>query len=487
MKKHRPHLPAIPPGAKPPAPRYTHNHGRSTVRFLQRFTRWIDSMAARLLPYDAGNQFAPDQRARPTILIGLVLMIILFGIVGTWASLVPLAAGAIAPGRVVAENNSKEVQHLEGGIVKEILVHEGDVVKAGQLLMRMDNTNAASKNEQVRGQYISTKATEARLIAERDNAPSITFAPDLLQQEATDPKVKEALETQRRLFKTRREGVEGQISVLNQKIAQSGEEIKGLREQVSADSKQLDLLNQEITVVEGLLKSGNALKPRLLALQRNEADILGQRGQSQAMISRANQTINESKIAIINQRTTFLNSVVSDLKDTQVQLSTLEEQSRASADVVRRIDVTAPIDGTVTGLQIHTIGGVVKPGETMMSLVPSGDTLVVEAHVNPQDIDSVHPGLVAQVRLTAFKMRYLRPVSGTVKTVSADRFDDANTHESYYLARIEIPQSELADIGKVKLTPGMPADTLIVTGTRTMLSYVVHPIRESFGHAFHDQ
>ena len=485
MRKNQPHLPTVPP--QPHGQHHPHRHSRRMVTFLQHCVRWIDALAARLLPYDAANQFAPDQRARPTILTGIGLMVVLFGIIGTWASLVPLAAGAIAPGRVVAENNSKEVQHLEGGIVKEILVHEGDVVKAGQLLMRMDNTNAAAKNAQVRGQYITAKATEARLIAERDNAAAITFIPELLAQEASDPKIKDALETQRRLFQTRREGLEGQISVLNQKIAQSGEEIKGLREQVAADSRQLDLLNQEITVVEGLLKSGNALKPRLLALQRQAADILGQRGQSQAMISRANQTINESKITIINQRTTFLNSVVSDLKDTQLQLSTLEEQSRASADVVRRIDVTAPIDGTVTGLQIHTLGGIVKPGETMMSLVPTGDTLVVEAHVNPQDIDSVHPGLVAQVRLTAFKMRYLRPVSGTVKTISADRFDDAATRESYYLARIEIPQSELADIGKVKLTPGMPADTLIVTGSRTMLSYVVHPIRESFGHAFHDQ
>ena len=483
MKKHTPHLPAIPPGAKPPTPR----HGRSTVRFLQRCARWVDRMAARLLPYDATNQLAPDQRARPTILIGLVLMILLFGVIGTWASIVPLAAGAIAPGRVVAENNSKEVQHLEGGIVKEILVREGAVMKAGQLLVRMDNTNAESRNEQVLGQYLAAKATEARLIAERDNAASITFPPEFLKQENTDPKVKEALETQRRLFATRRESLSGQVSVLNQKMAQSGEEINGLREQVGAASKQVELLNQEIAVVEGLLKTGNALKPRLLSLQRQAADILGQRGQSQAMISRANQTINEAKISILNQRTTFLNEVIRELKDTQVQLSTLEEQSRASADVVRRIDVTAPIDGTVTGLKIHTLGGVVKPGETMMSLVPTGDTLVVEARVNPQDIDSVHAGLVAQVRLTAFKMRYLRPVSGTVKTVSADRFDDPATRESYYLVRIEIPQSELADIGEVKLTPGMPADTLIVTGNRTMLSYVVSPIRESFGHAFHDQ
>jgi HlyD family type I secretion membrane fusion protein len=477
-------FPVIPPGANEPTP---HRPSRLTVRALHRATIFVDRLATRLLPYDATNQDAPDQRARPTILVGLTIMVVLFGFIGTWAAVVPLAAGVIAPGRVVSESNSKEIQHLEEGIVKEILVHEGDVVKAGQVLVRLDSTTAQSHNEQVRTQYITTKATEARLIAERDNKTSITFPDELTAREQTDPKVKEALDTQRRLFVARREGLLGAISATNQKIAQSNEEIRGLRDQVAADNRQMDLLNQESTVVEGLLKTGNALRPRLLALQRQQADMLGQRGQSEAMISRAQQTINESKIDMINQRNDFLNKVVAELKDTQVQISTLEEQGLASADVVRRIEITAPIAGTVTGLDVHTVGGVIQPGQTLMTLVPSNDRLVVEAHVMPTDINSVHAGLTAQVKLTAFKMRYLRAVKGTVMTVSADRFDDAKTQESYYLARIEIPQSELTDLGHLKLTPGMPADVLIVTGSRTMLSYLVHPIRESFGHAFHDQ
>lgn len=481
----RRHLPAKPPGAGLPVDR---KKGRQEVAALRQTTHMLDAFAARLLPYDAMNQSAPDQRARPTILIGLMLMFVLFGIIGLWAALVPLSAGAIAPGRVATESNRKEIQHLEGGIVQEILVKDGDEVKANQVLVRLDATNAKARSDLVLGQYLAAKATESRLIAERDGKSEITFPAEYLQQEASNPKVKEALETQRRLFATRRESMEGQISVLNQKIAQSGDEIRGLKEQSAAANAQIGLLAQEIKTVEGLLATGNALKPRLLNLQRQQADLMGRRGEAQAMVSRANQTINEAKISILNLKNEYLNRTVAELKDTQVQLSTLEEQARATSDVARRVEVVAPIAGTITGLAVHTVGGVVQPGETLMNLVPLNDDLIVEAHVNPQDVDVVHAGLIAQVRLTAFKSRYLRPIEGKVTTISADRFDDPATRESYYIARVEIPQSELKSLGAdIKLTSGMPADVLIVTGKRTMLSYVVQPIRDSFGHAFHDQ
>ncbi len=481
---HRRNLPAAVPGAVPA----TRKRGRREVTAMRNSTHWLDTIAGRLLPYDAMNQLAPDQRARPTILMGLMLMFILFGIVGLWAAVVPLSAGAIAQGKVMSESNRKEIQHLEGGIIKEILVKDGDVVKSGQVLVKLDSTNAKARSEQVLGQYLAAKATESRLIAERDSKDSITFPAEYIQQEATNAKVKEALETQRNLFATRRSALEGQISVLNQKAAQSGEEMRGLREQIAAANTQIGLLSQEITTVQGLLATGNALKPRLLNLQRQQADLMGQRGNAQAMVSRASQVASEAKISIINAKNKFMNQVAAELKETQVQLSNLEEQARASTDVARRVEVTAPLAGTVTGLNVHTVGGVVQPGAVLLSLVPADDRMIVEARINPQDIDAVHAGLIAQVRLTAFKSRYLRPIEGKVITVSADRVDDPTSNTSYFVARVEIPQAELAALGKdIKLTSGMPADVLIVTGTRTMLSYIVRPIRESFGHAFHDQ
>ena len=486
MNRDKRHLPLVPPGGgNLPAPR---NRGRTEVAMLRTTTHWLDTIASKLLPYDATNQLAPDQRARPTILIGLMLMILLFGVIGLWAAIVPLKSGAIAPGRVMSEGNRKEIQHLEGGIIKEILVKDGDIVKAGQVLVRLDATTAKAKSEQVLGQYLAAKATESRLIAERDGKASITFPDEYLRQENANSKVKDALDTQRRLFTTRRDALQGQISVLNQKAAQSGEEIRGLKEQVTSANTQIGLLNQEITTVQGLLASGNALRPRLLALQRQQADMMGRRGESQAQISRAMQGINESKISILNVKNDFLNKVAAELKDTQVLLSSLEEQARSTTDIARRVEVTAPTAGIITSLNIHTIGGVVGAGAVMMYLIPTEDKLIVEAHVSPQDVDAVHAGLLAQVRLTAFKSRYLHPVEGKVETISADRVDDKNTQQSYYVARIEIPQSELATLGKnIKLTSGMPADVLIVTGSRTMLSYIMRPIRESFGHAFHDQ
>lgn len=366
-------------------------------------------------------------------------------------------------------------------------MRNGDVVTAGQVLLRLDNTAAQSHSDELRGQYLAAKAGEARLIAERDNVNAITFPAELLTAESSDVKLHEILETQRQLFAAKRDALSGQIAVLNQKIAQSQQEINGLRQQVSSANTQIGLLAEEIAVKQELLAKGNALKPQVLALQRQQAQVTGDRGNAQAMIARAEQTINESKISILNQKNQMLNEVVAELKDTQVQLSSLEERVRTSSDITKRIEITAPVAGTITNLAVHTVGGVVKPGETLLSLVPQHDKLIVEARVSPNDIAVVHDGLPAQVRLTAFHLRYLRPVKGTVTTVSADRIDEPRTGEGYYLARVEIPQSELVALGNLQLTPGMPAETLIVTGSRTMLSYLTHPIRESFGHAFHEQ
>lgn len=470
-----------------PVPANPGGHGRKTVARLKQATNKIDQWSVKLLPYDPTGT-APEQRARPMILLGLAIMAFLFGFLFLWAALVPLASGAVAQARIVVDSNRKEIQHLEGGIVKDILVKEGQDVKAGDVLIRLDNTTAQARSDLIRGQYLAAKATEARLLAERDGEAAVVFPDELVTIEATDKQAQENMDAQRRLFKTRKEALEGQIDVLNQKIAQSGSEVAGLREQANAASTQIKFLDEEISTVQGLLAKGNALKPRLLALERQRADLLGQRGQAQAMISRANQTVSEAKINIINLKTDFQNKVVAELKETQVQLSSLTEQGKSSTDVARRVEIRSPIDGSVTGLRANTIGGVVKPGDTLMTVIPKNDQLIVEARVSPQDIDVVHAGLTAQVRLTAYKSRYMRPAKGEVITVSADRFDDQRTGEGYYVARIAIPQSELDDLGdNIKLTPGMPAEALIVTGRRTMLSYLVRPIRESFGRAFREQ
>jgi HlyD family type I secretion membrane fusion protein len=460
---------------------------RKLLRFAQPLALLVNNASAKLVPFQREDTSTPEALTRPLLVKGMWMMVFLFGVVGIWGAFYPLSTGAIAAGKVIVDSNRKEIQHLEGGIVKEILVKEGQKVGAGDTLIVLDDIAAEARSGLLRGQYIAVKAAEARLIAERDKADSITFPPELLAKETTEEEVRKALDAQRRLFASRRDSLQGRADVLQQKIKQSGNEIDGLRQQIASATQQISLLNEEISVVRQLLEKGNAVKPRLLALERQAAELQGQRGQAQAMISRANQTINEAKITILNLDTEFLSQVVAELKDTQVQVSNLSEQTSASDDVVRRITITSPIAGQVTAMKVTTIGGVIQPAQVLMTIVPLNEKLTIEARISPIDIDIVRPGLNAQVKISALDQRLVHPLEGEVITVSADRFEDPQRGEAYYLARIEIGEAELATLGKLQLSPGMPAEVLIVTGTRTMFSYLLRPITESFGRAFRQE
>jgi HlyD family type I secretion membrane fusion protein len=458
---------------------------RTGLKTMRSLTVLTDRMARPLeSSMHAEDAASPDILAKKTIRIGAILAIILFGVIGLWSAFWPLATGAVAQGKVVVDTNRKTMQHLEGGIIQEILVRDGETVAEGQVLLRLDSTNASARRDAARGQYIGVKAAEARLIAERDGARSVVFAPELLALDGKDPEATKQMDTQRRLFATRRTNLNEQIAVLGRQAAQSNDEIRGLQEQVAAATEQLRLLQDEISMVETLVASGNAVKSRLLSLQRAAAQIQGQRGEAIAAISRAGQGAQQSRIEITNKKTEFLNQVIAELKETQTQASTLEEQLKSTQDVVRRIEVKAPLAGQIVGLMVHTVGGVIQPGEKLMDIVPTGGKMIVEAQISPQDIDAVHVGMPARLRITAYKQRYLRPLEGSVITVSADRFDDPQTGQAYYTARIEIPATETTALEGATLTPGMPAEVLIVTGYRTMLSYLFDPITQSFGRAF---
>lgn len=480
---------APPRTAPPPLPSSTPSADprRATIMRLQRYTGIIDRISAWLVPSPLSDAPSPELLARPMLVRGMWLSVVIFGSILLAAAIIPMATGAVAPGRLVVDSNRKDIQHLEGGIVKEILVKEGARVKEGDVLVRLDPTSANARQDLIYGQWMAAKATESRLLAERDGATAITFPQALLEQAATMTDVAAAIDAQERLFVSRREAVSGQLSVLDQKAAQSIEEISGLQQQADSASSQIALLNEEISTVRNLIASGNAVRPRLLALERQAAALVGQRGQALAMASRAKQTINEARIEKMNLKNDFMNKVVAELKETQVQLGTLEEQQRTSDDVAKRIEITSPITGQITGLRVFTKGGVIKPGDTMMSVVPTGDKLTIEARVSPFDIDVVHQGLKAQVRFNGLSSRKFHPVEGEVTTVSADRFDDQATGEAFYVAKIDIPASELEYLKEVVLTPGMPADVLIVTGSRTMLSYLFKPINDSFSKAFRQE
>lgn len=453
--------------------------------YAKRITSSFDRVCHYIAPQEPASE-SPMAMARLPILLGVWTMVVVFGVFGLWAGLAPLASATVSVGQVVLNSNRKTIQHLEGGIVDAILVREGQHIEAGQPLVRLNETSSKARLDLFKGQYRTMKAAEARLIAERDGASTIAFAKELTDQQ-NDPAVKEVLDTQRDLFNYRRKTLQSQIDILNKKMLQHQLEIKGLEAEVSAASTQISLLNEEIRVVGKLLKEGNALKPRLLALQRGAAELEGKRGENQAAISRVQQTIMELELSLTGQKADYLNKVVEELKQTQLQLSDLQEKLRASVDVMNRVVITAPLAGIVTGLSIHTSGGVIQPGEKLMDIVPTDDQLIVEAKIAPHDIEPVRPGLKARIRLTAYKSRFVAPVEGTVLNVSADRFSDPRTGESYYTARIAVDPKELEKDKGISLYPGMPADVMIITGERTLLAYLLSPIRDSFSHAFREK
>ena len=423
---------------------------------------------------------------RPVLLVGGALIGLFFGGLGAWATLAPLDSAAIASGVLSVEGNRKTIQHLEGGIVAGIEVREGDVVEAGQVLLRLDETQSRAILEQLRTRHQAASALEARLIAERDGRTQIDFPAELTAGDP-HPKIAETLVGETNIFAARRQSLDGQAAILEQRVAQYQEEIEGLEGQIVAESTQLKLLREELEAQETLVEQKLTGTQRLLELRREEAEIAGNRSRHIASIARVKQSIAEEKLKILELDTTRINEVVEELRETQTMIFDLTERIRAAEDVLARTIIRSPLADTIVNLQIHTVGGVVAQGEPLMDIVPRGERLVVQARVDTADIDSVHPGLIAQIRMTAFNHRHLKPIEGNVVSVSADRLTDERTGVPYYLARIELSEKSLSGLDDITLYPGMQAEVMIVTGERTALEYILRPITRSFDRALREE
>lgn len=423
---------------------------------------------------------------RKPIAIGSIVVGLFVAVFVLWAGIAPLSTAAIAPGEVTVETKRKTVQHLEGGIVREILVKDGDAVQAGQVLVRLDRTQPSAMLALVEGRLIAARSLEARLVAERDAADAISFPPDILAR-AAEPEVAEILAGQRGIFAARRDDTANKIAILRKRDGQVRTEIDGLKAQISAADRQLGLIGQEVDGIRGLVERGLVAKPRLLALERRAAEIGGERGRNVAAIARAEQSIAETELKVQDVRTERLNAVVAELREVQAQIYDLGERHNATRDVLARTDIRAPIAGTVVGMKIATDGGVISPGEALMDIVPRDDRLVVEARVRPDDIDVVREGLEAHIRFTAFSQRNLRPVDGDVISVSADRLSDRLMPDGFYLARIALRDDARERLRGASLYPGMQAEVMIVTGTRSALSYFLKPLTDSFDRAFREE
>lgn len=422
---------------------------------------------------------------RAWVLAGIALIALVFVGFGGWAAFAPLSSAAIAPGKISVEGDSKTLQHLEGGIVAEILVSDGDTVETNQLLIRLEDTRARSELQAIEAQLVALEAMAARLRAERDEADAVDFPAWLPERARTDDEARAQIETQRRLFRTRFEQNANRVDILKRQIAQKEEEIRGLEAQQAGTARKTEIITDELELLRRGAERGVVRRRDLLAKEREAAEIAGDVGRVAAEIARAKQAIAESEIKIIEENNQRLNTAVEELQRIQAQTATLRERRGAAEDVLRRVDIRAPRTGVVVGLAVNTPGGVVAPGEDLLTIVPQDETLVVSARVNPTDIDVVHAGLPAEVRLLAFSVRQTQTISGAVRQVSADLLEDPATGESYYAADIRLNGGELAAAG-AELYPGMPVEALIVTGRRTALDYVLQPLIASAGRAFRE-
>jgi HlyD family secretion protein len=410
--------------------------------------------------------------------------LITIGSVLLWSIAVPLAKGAIAHGTISVQSQRKTIQHLEGGVIREILVQEGSVVKAGQPLMILDKTQAEASSEIVGNQLLASRAYEARLTAQRDDASTVEFPAEVLERAKTDTKLAELVEGQRRAFEANRSTIAGKRKIYEEQVEQQQQQIVSLDAQNKSLSEQRRYIDEEVKGVKFLLDQGLERLPRMLALQRNQSALDGQMASNRADIGRIKQAMNETRLKITDLNNTYRDQASEELRQVQDKIAELRERSRAADSVLGRTTVTAPLDGIVMNLKYHTVGGTVQPYAPIMDMVPTGDDLVITAQISPMEIESIEPGMDAWVTLSAFNQRRVPQMPGKVTEVSPDRFEDQRTGAAYYQAQVRIDKEALSKIPNLKLFPGMPAEVKIVTGYRTAWDYFFQPVHDSFNRAF---
>jgi len=453
------------------------------------YAPWFVKAARFIFPDDERKYSDPAfdfMSADSIIRTGMIVVgVFVIGFLG-WAALAPLDSALVAQGVVVVETHRKTIQHLEGGIVSSIYVTDGQKVAAGELLVQLDDTEAKASLSLVSGQADALAAQQARLEAERDNADKIAFPPELLARQ-DDPKVAEAIRGEQNTFDTHRATLAKQQDIYNQRISENKRIIAGLVSQQNSVQQQSQLIGQESDSVQQLYNKGLSTLPRLLQLKRQAADLGGQHGQVSEKIAQVNLDSGEDELQIVNLRNQFLNDVVKDLRDVQTKRFEALDRLHAAKDVVARLRLTAPVAGKVVGLAVHSKGAVIRPGDTVLEIVPIDDQLDVEAHVRPEDADDVHIGMTAKVNLGAYKQRRLPMITGTVTTISADRLTDQKTGQAYFNVEIAVDLNQLKGYPDIKLIPGMPVDVSLETGSRTALDYFVEPISAVFRHGMRER
>ncbi len=418
---------------------------------------------------------------RRLLLMGLSVVLVLFGGFGAWAALAPLASAAIAPGLVSVEGYRKAVQHLEGGIVSGIQVRDGDRVERGQVLLTLADTQARAQLEVLRGDLFQAMALVARLEAQRDGRVRPAF-PNALLQAGGDPRAAEAMRLQQQAFSARRQARDGEAALFEQQTQVLRAKARGLAAQLLSSEQRARSYAAEREDYVALLAEGYAERPRVRDIERNLAQSEGQRDELLAELAATELQIAETRLKIAQLDRELRREATKELAEVQAGMFALLEKQRALDDTVARTVVRAPVSGTVLGLGVHTTGAVVRPGDRLLEVVPQAEKLVVEVQLAPRDIDQIRPGQGAEVRFPGFKMRTLPRIEGRLVAVSADRLLDEQGGQKlpYYLGRVEIEEQGLRALraAQLELLPGMPAEVLVNTGQRTLMEYLLAPLRD---------
>ena len=444
---------------------------------------------AAALPWGLG-QAGPTTSASESIQRHIVAGSILVGVLviglGGWASTAQISGALIAQGSIVVDTNVKKVQHPTGGVVGELFVRDGDHVKAGDVLLRLDETVTRANLAIVNKGLVEFYARKARLAAERDGADTMAVPPEVAGR-LDEPDVKEALASERKLFELRHQDRLGQKQQLQERITQLQQQITGLAAQQSAKDKGIALTEQELQGVRDLWQKNLVQLNRLTSLQRDETRLEGERGQIIAQAAEVKGKIAEIQLQIIQVDQDLSSDVAKELREIDSKIGEYVERKITAEDQLKRTDIRAPQDGTVFQSTANTVGGVIAAGDPIMLIVPESDNLTVEVRVDPKDIDQIQLGQIVVLRFTSFNVRTTPEIDGTVSRIAADTSTDQRTGQSYYLVRIAMPVQELKRLGDVKLTPGMPVEAFVQTGDRTMLSYLIKPLHDQLMRAFREK
>lgn len=423
---------------------------------------------------------------RGPIIVGLIIIGVFVGGFGIWGAVVPISGAAVASGIVAVSGLNQTVDHLEGGIIEEILITEGQRIKSGDIVVRLDPTRVKAERDRVTSQLISLQAKLYRTRAERDDAAALVF-PQELQEMAADNGLSDDLQQQTREFESRLQRHQTELSVLDQRSQSTREEITGLEIQSNSEKTKLEVIRDELNQKKKLLDRGLTPRSQYNALQRAEADSEGRIGSLLATIAQRKTSLLENEKQVLRQNAARVEAASTDLNSVQAQVNDLEEQLRSREDILARLSIRSPVDGVVVKLNKNTVGSVIRPGETVLEILPTSVDLIIEARVPTQDIDVVRPGQKANVRFVALNTRTTPEIPALVTYVSADRLVDPDTRAPYYLARLQLEGELPLPLTRDQIYPGMPVDAFFGTGDRTFFQYLTRPISDSFNRAFREQ